>query len=183
LEYQVIERDSNILSQFQHDKPFVIGSGDALNVAVWRHDEISTDAVVTPDGKIFLPLIGEVNAAGFTVDELKQELNKKFADYIAEPHVTITVKEINSLKIYIIGEVSRSGEYKLDKSTDILQAISMAGGFTIYANKNKIDVIRKEGDKKIKIKFNYNEVVKGKNLEQNIILKPGDVIVVSESLW
>ncbi len=179
--YQVIDSNEKLISELQQPKPYILGCGDVIKVTVWRHDEASTDAVIAPDGKISLPLIGEITAAGLTVDELKDELNKKYQDFINEPHVTVTVREINSLKIYVIGEVSRPGEYKLNSNTDVLQAISLAGGFTMYANKSKINILRKEGDKKVKINFNYNEVVKGKNLAQNIPLKPGDVIVVSES--
>ncbi len=181
VDYQLIDNDEKLLSELQQNKPYVLGCGDAIKVTVWRHEEASTDAVIAPDGKISLPLIGEVSAEGLTVDELKNELNKRYRDFINEPHVTVTIREINSLKIYVIGEVTRPGELKLNSTTDVLQAISLAGGFTMYANKSNIKIIRKEGDKKIKINFNYNEVVKGKNLAQNIPLKPGDVIVVSES--
>ena len=181
VDYQVIDNDEKLLSELQQNKPFVLGCGEAITVTVWRHEEASTDAVIAPDGKISLPLIGEVAAAGLTVDELKDELNKRYRDFINEPHVTVTIREINSLKIYVTGEVTRPGELKLNSTTDVLQAISLAGGFTIYANRSNIKIIRKEGDKKIKINFNYNQVVKGKNLTQNIPLKPGDVIVVSES--
>jgi len=179
--YQVIDRNDTMLAALQQNKPYVLGCGDTLRVTVWRHEEASTDAVIMPDGKISLPLVGDMAAAGLTVDELKDELNRKYSEYITEPHITITVKETNSLKIYVLGEVTRPGEFKLNSYTDVLQAISMAGGFTIYANKSTIYIIRKEGDKKIKISFNYNEVVAGKNLNQNIPLKPGDIIVVSES--
>ena len=179
--YQIIDRDDKMLAALHQNKPYVLGCGDTLKVTVWRHEEASADAVIMPDGKTSLPLVGEVAAAGLTVDELKDELNRKYSEYITEPHITITVKETNSLKIYVLGEVTHPGEFKLTAYTDVLQAISMAGGFTIYANKSNIDIIRKEGDKKIKINFNYNEVLKGKNLNQNIPLKPGDVIVVYES--
>jgi polysaccharide biosynthesis/export protein len=179
--YQIIDRDDTMLSALQQNKTYVLGCADTLKVTVWRHEEASADAVIMPDGKISLPLVGEIAAAGLTVDELKDELNRKYSEYITEPHITITVKEINSLKIYVLGEVKNPGEFKLNSYTDVLQAISMAGGFTIYANKSTIHIIRKDGDKKIKISFNYNEVVAGKNLNQNIPLNPGDVIVVSES--
>jgi polysaccharide biosynthesis/export protein len=179
--YQIIDRDDSKLAALQQNKPYVLGCGDSLRVTVWRHEEASADAVIMPDGKISLPLVGDMSAAGLTVDELKDELNRKYSEYLTEPHVTITVKETNSLKIYVLGEVTHPGEFKLTSFTDVLQALSMAGGFTMYANKSAIDIIRKEGDKKIKINFNYNEVVKGKNLNQNIPLKPGDVIVVYES--
>jgi polysaccharide biosynthesis/export protein len=179
--YQIIDRDDAMLAALQQNKPYLLGSGDTLKVTVWRHEEASSDAVIMPDGKISLPLVGEMAAAGLTVDELKNELNRKYSEYITEPHITITVKETNSLKIYVLGEVEHPGEFKLNSYTDVLQALSMAGGFTMYANKSTIHIIRKEGDKKIKITFNYNEVVAGKKLNQNIPLKPGDVIVVYES--
>jgi polysaccharide biosynthesis/export protein len=179
--YQIIDRDDTILAALQQNKPYVLGCGDALKVTVWRHEEATSDVVIMPDGKISLPLVGEMAAAGLTVDELKDELNRKYGEYIMEPHITITVKETNSLKIYVLGEVARAGEVKMTSYTDVLQAISLAGGFTMYANKSSIHIIRKEGDKKIKFIFNYNEVLAGKNLNQNIPLKPGDVIVVYES--
>jgi polysaccharide export outer membrane protein len=179
--YQIIDRDDTMLAALQQNKPYVLGCGDTLKVTVWRHEETSVDAVIMPDGKTSLPLVGEVAAAGLTVDEFKDELNRKYSEYITEPHITITVKETNSLKIYVLGEVTRPGELKLNSYTDVLQAISMAGGFTIYANRSTIHIIRKEGDKKIKFSFNYNEVVAGKNLNQNITLRPGDIIIVSES--
>jgi polysaccharide export outer membrane protein len=170
-----------MLATLQQNKPYVLGCGDKLKVTVWRHEEASADAVIMPDGKISLPLIGELAAAGLMVDEFREELNRKYSEYITEPHITITVVETNSLKIYILGEVKTPGELKLISNTDVLQAIAQAGGFTEYANKSTIHIIRKEGDKKIKFNFNYNEVVAGKNLNQNIPLKPGDVIVVYES--
>jgi len=179
--YHIIDRDEKTLADLQQNKPYVLGCGDMLKVTVWRNQEASADAVIMPDGKISLPLVGELAAAGLTVDELKDELNRKYSEYITEPHITITIIEVNSFKIYILGEVTRPGDYKLNSYTDVLQAISMAGGFTMYANKSSIHIIRKEGDKKIKINFNYNEVVKGKNLNQNIPLKSGDVVVVYES--
>ena len=125
----------------QQNKPYVLGCGDAIKVTVWRNEEASTDAVIAPDGKISLPLIGEVSAEGLTVDELKNELNKKYRDFINEPHVTVTVMQINSLKIYVIGEVTRPGEFKLDSTTDVLQAISLAGGFTERANRKSVLLI------------------------------------------
>lgn len=181
LEYQVIDKNSKILSEMQQDKPYIIGCGDRMKINVWRHEELSLDPVVMPDGEFSLPLIGEIHVAGLTVEELKNELNRKFAEYISEPHVTVTIIEINSFKIYIIGEVTKPGELKMVTNTDVLQAIAMAGGFTTYAGKDNIKIFRREGDKKIQINFNYEEVIKGKNLKQNIPLKSGDVIIVPES--
>ncbi|MCX5894783.1 MAG: polysaccharide biosynthesis/export family protein [Proteobacteria bacterium] len=104
LEYQVIDKNSKVLSEMQQDKPYIIGCGDKMKINVWRHEELSLDLVVMPDGKISLPLIGEIHVAGLTVEEFKDELNRKFAEYISEPHVTIAITEINSLKIFILGQ-------------------------------------------------------------------------------
>lgn len=178
LEYEVISQDSEILSELQQNLPYIIGSGDVLDITVWRHPDISKETVVRPDGKISLPLIGDIQAAGLTVDEVREEANRRMGTYIAEPFVSVSIASINSLKIYIIGEVARSGEYDLISNTDVLQALAMAGGFTIYAKKDNIKIFRKEDNRKIKIKFDYDQVVKGKNLAQNITLKAGDVILV-----
>ena len=113
-EYQIIDRDDSKLAALQQNKPYVLGCGDTLKVTVWRQEEASADAVILPNGKISLPLVGELAAAGLTVDELKDELNRKYSEYITEPHVIITVMEFNSLKIYVLGEVTNPGEYKLN---------------------------------------------------------------------
>jgi polysaccharide export outer membrane protein len=157
---------------------YVIGHGDTLKITVWGQEGLDTDVIVQPDGKISLALVKDVPAVGLTVDALRKELEKRYKDFIFEPNVTITVREIKSLKIYVIGEVNKPGEYDLLTYTDVLQAIAKAGGFTIYARPGKIEIIRTFGDQKIKTRFNYNQVVRGKNLQQNIPLKPGDVIIV-----
>jgi polysaccharide export outer membrane protein len=145
---------------------------------VWGQEELDSEVIVQPDGKISLPLVKEVIAAGLTVDALRQELDKRYREFILEPTVSVTVSEINSLKIYVLGEVNNPGEIDLLSYTDVLQAIAKAGGFTIYAKKNKVEIIRTFGGQKIKTRFNYSQVVRGKNLQQNIALKPGDVIIV-----
>jgi len=177
-EYTVLNSVADIMQSLHGEEGFLIGHGDRLNVNVWGQENLASDVIVQPDGKISLPLVKEVVAAGLTVDALRQELDKRYREFIREPTVSVTVSEINSLKIYVLGEINKPGEYDLLSYTDVLQAISKAGGFTIYAKKNKVEIIRTFGGQKIKTRFNYSQVVRGKNLQQNIPLKPGDVIIV-----
>jgi len=177
-EYKIIDQRSPNLTDYQQDQVYVLGCGDRVSIKVWGKDNLNTDAIVRPDGNISFPLIGDIQARGLRVEDLKEELNKRLRDYIFEPSVSVTVVDIKSQKIYILGEVSRPGEHDLIGPTDVLRAIAMAGGFTIYAKKDKIQIIRTEGNEKIKIKFNYDQVIRGINLNQNIMLRPGDVIIV-----
>lgn len=177
-EYKIVSQDSQYLTTLQQDRSYVIGCGDKLQVIVWGHENLSTNPVVRPDGMISLPLLGDIRVEGYSVNDLKKELNIRMSEYIQEPSVSVSVSEINSLKVYVIGEVNQPGEFDLMSYTTVLQAIAQAGGFTDYAKKNKIQIIRTQGNEKVKIKFNYKQVIKGKNLDQNIPLKPGDVILV-----
>ena len=177
-EYTVLNSVADIMQSLHGEEGFSIGHGDRLRIDVWGQEELDSDVIVQPDGKISLPLVKEVIAAGLTVDALRQELDKRYREFILEPTVSVTVSEINSLKIYVLGEVKNPGELDLLSYTDVLQAIAKAGGFTIYAKKNKVEIIRTFGGQKIKTRFNYSQVVRGKNLQQNIPLKPGDVIIV-----
>jgi polysaccharide export outer membrane protein len=177
-EYTVLNSVADIMQGLHASDEFVIGHGDMLKITVWGQEGLDSNVIVQPDGKISLPLVDDVPAAGLTVDALRQELDKRYRAFILEPAVSVTVTEIKSLKIYVIGEVNRPGEYDLLTYTDVLQAITKAGGFTIYAKRNKVEIIRTFGGQKIKTRFNYSQVVRGKNLEQNIPLKPGDVIIV-----
>ena len=177
-EYTVLNSVADIMQSLHDEEGFLIGHGDKLRIDVWGQEGLTSDVIVQPDGKISLPLVKEVTAAGLTVDALRQELDKRYREFILEPTVSVTVSEINSLKIYVLGEVNNPGEMALLSYTDVLQAIAKAGGFTIYAKKNKVEIIRTFGGQKIKTRFNYSQVVRGKNLQQNIPLKPGDVIIV-----
>lgn len=179
-EYKIIDQNSKDLTAYHQDQAYVLGCGDRLSIKVWGRDRdtLNTDAIVRPDGNISVPLIGDIQARGLRVEDLKDELNKRLQEYIYEPNVSVTVIDIKSLKIYILGEVSRQGEFDLVAPADVLQAIAMAGGFSIYAKKDKIQIIRIDGNEKIKIKFNYNQVIRGINLNQNILLRPGDVVIV-----
>ena len=156
---------------------YKISAEDVLEVAVWKEEDLQRTVVVRPDGGITMPLIGSVQAAGLTTDELQSLLAEKIDTYVPDPVVTVSVTEIRGFKIYIVGEVSSPGEFLLGRYVDVLQALTMAGGLTPFANKSDIKILRREiGGEKI-FRFNYNEVLKGKRLEQNIRLEPGDTII------
>ncbi len=155
-------------------KTFVIGAEDALMIQVWREPDFTRAVLVRPDGKITMPLIREVQAAGRTPDQLAGDIQKALAEYLKNPEVSVTVNQVNSKKYYITGEVGRSGAFSLVVPTHVLDALTNAGGFKEFANTKKITILRK-GER---MKFNYKEVIKGKNTEQNILLENGDYIIV-----
>lgn len=156
-----------------------IGAGDVLQVLVWKEPDASLpETVVQADGKIYIPLVGEVDAAGLTLDELQKSLMEKFVRYIHDPVVTVHPKQINSRKVYVMGAVKKEGPLPLLRPMTVLQALNEAGGFTEFAKKKKIYVMRILNGKEVKQLFDYTAVVKGKNLEQNITLMADDTIVV-----
>ena len=156
-----------------------IGAGDVLQITVWREPDASLpEAMVRVDGKISVPLIGEVAAAGLTPEELRKSLIEKFSSYINSPSVTVHAKEINSRRIYVVGTVKKEGPVSLIRPMTVLQALNEAGGLGDWANKKKIYVLRNTGGKQVKLPFNYQAVLKGQHLEQNITLLPDDTIVV-----
>lgn len=157
---------------------YVIGPDDVLQVVFWRDKEMSADVVVRPDGKISLPLLNDVDAAGLTPEQLRAQLDKAAAKDVAEPNATVVVKTINSRKVYITGNVLKPGTYPLTGEMTVLQLIAVAGGLQEYADSKKIVVMRKEHGRDHAFVFNYKDVVRQKNLEQNISLKSGDTVVV-----
>jgi len=160
------------------DADYKIGPQDMVRVDVWKEPEITRTIPVRPDGKISLPLLNDVQASGLTAIQLSNSIHDGLTKYLNNPQVTVTVTEINSRRVYVTGEVNRPGVIPLLPDMTILQALSSAGGFTQFAKLKGIYVLRNEGGKQNKLPFNYREVVKGKNQEQNILLLPGDVIVV-----
>ncbi|MFZ0980613.1 MAG: polysaccharide biosynthesis/export family protein [Candidatus Acidiferrales bacterium] len=160
------------------DPNYVIGPQDVLDIDVWKETELTRSVPVRPDGKISLPLLNDVQAAGLTPTQLSEEITTELKKFITDPQVTVIVTQINSQRVYILGEMARPGAYPLLPGMTVLQGLSSAGGFTPFANMKKIYVLRNEGGKQEKFPFNYKEVVKGKNAEQNIVLKAGDQIVV-----
>ena len=157
---------------------YVIGAEDVLGVLFWREQEMSGDVTVRPDGMITLPLIGDVRAAGYRPDELKAILQKATAKYLTEPNVTVVVRTINSRKVFITGEVAKPGAYVLTSPHNVMQLIALAGGLTEYADANAITVMRMEGGRQRSYPFRYRDVARGKALAQNILLQPGDTVVV-----
>lgn len=157
---------------------YVIGPDDQLSIVYWREKDMSADVVVRPDGLISLPLLNDVQASGLTPDQLRQTIAKGAAKFIEDPTVSVVVKAINSRKVFITGQVAKAGPYPLAAPTTVLQLIATAGGVSEYANKKKIVVVRKENGKEITLPFNYEDVMKGKNMAQNIELKPGDSVIV-----
>jgi polysaccharide export outer membrane protein len=160
------------------DADYKIGPQDVLRIDVWKEPDISRTIPVRPDGKVSLPLLNDVQAAGLTAMQLAGSLRESLSKYLTSPQVTVTVTEINSRRVYITGEVTRAGALPLLPNMTVLQALSSAGGFTQFAKLKNIYVLRTENGKQVKYPFNYKEVVKGNLAEQNILLQPGDVIVV-----
>lgn len=157
---------------------YVIGPDDVLIVVFWREKDMSSEVTVRPDGKISLPLINDVQAAGLTPDQLRLRLTEGATKFIEEPTVTVVVRQINSRKVFVTGQVNKPGPYALSGQMNVLQLIAMAGGVLEYADAKHITIMRTENGKPVSYPFNYKDVIKRKNLKQNIDLKPGDTIVV-----
>jgi polysaccharide export outer membrane protein len=155
-------------------KTYVIGAQDILSIKVWREQDFTGVYTVRPDGKITLPLIGDVQASGLTPERLGEQLKQGLSNYINSPDVSVSLQTVGSKKFYITGEVNRPGEYTLAIPTKVFDALSNSGGFRDFANKKKIIIIRGAD----RLRFNYQDILKGKNLEQNIFLENGDTVVV-----
>ena len=156
---------------------YVIGPEDVLHVAVWKEADLTVTLPVRPDGKISLPLLNDVQAAGLTPTQLADSLTEKLKKYVASPRVTVVVTQINSKRIYMVGEVSHTGAVPMLPNMTVLQALS-SSGMTQFANTKKIYVLRMQNGKQQKLPVNYRKLVKGEQMEQNYILQPGDTIVV-----
>ena len=157
---------------------YVIGPNDTLSVLFWRDKEMSADVVVRPDGNITLPLLNDIQAAGLTPDQLRERILVEARRYIEDPSPTVVVKEINSRKMFITGMVEKPGPYPITGPTTVLQLIAIAGGLKEFADGKNILVMRNDGGRQVAYTFDYRELLKGKNLRQNIELKPGDTVVV-----
>jgi polysaccharide export outer membrane protein len=157
---------------------YVIGTDDVMKIDFWRDKELSSEVTVRPDGKISLPLMNDIQAAGLTPAQLKDRILDEAKKYVEDPVVTVAVKAINSRRVFITGEVKKGGPYPITSSMTVLQLISIAGGLGDYAKGDQITIVRMEGGKQASFPFNYKEVLKRRNLAQNIELKPGDTVVV-----
>jgi polysaccharide export outer membrane protein len=157
---------------------YVIGPDDLLSVVFWREAEMSSQVRVRPDGKISLPLLTDVPAAGLTPQELQVRLEREAKDFITEPKAAVVVLEINSLRVFVVGQVTKPGVFPLKSPTKVLQVLAAAGGVLEYADSKNIVIERSVGSKTVRLPFDYKEVLKGKNLEQNVLLIPGDTVIV-----
>jgi polysaccharide biosynthesis/export protein len=157
---------------------YQIGPNDVLSIHVWKEEDLSRDVIVTPDGKISFPLIGEIEAQGKTVTELRRQISDKLLNFVTAPEVTVIVKESRSRAVYAIGKVRRPGPYPLVADMTVIQALSAAGGLAEWADEKNITIIRREEGKETQLKFNYKDFTRGRNVEQNILLQPGDTILV-----
>jgi len=160
------------------DPAYIIGPEDMLDISVWKEPDVSRVVPVRPDGRISLPLIHDVDAAGMSPQQLAGSVAEKLRKYLNDPQVTVIVTAINSQRVFIVGEVLRAGAFSLLPGMTVLQALSSAGGFTTFADVKKIRVVRSRNGKQLELPFNYREVLKGDKPGQNIKLEPGDTVIV-----
>ena len=157
---------------------YTIGPDDVLTIVFWRHKDLSGDVVVRPDGKVTLPLINDVQAANLTTDQLRLELIEQASQFVEDPMATVVVKQVNSRRVFITGNVQKAGPYPLTAPMTVMQLIALAGGLTEFADANNISIVRVEDGRPVGYQFSYKNVARRKNLSQNIELKPGDMIIV-----
>jgi polysaccharide export outer membrane protein len=160
------------------DNFYLIGPGDELEISVWNEPDLTKKLVVPPDGVISFPLIDPIKVTDLTITALKKVVTKRLSEYVPDATVTVLLIGINSMKAYVIGKVKQAGEYPITMETTVLQILAKAGGLTPFASDGNIKILRQKNKKIINIPFDYGEVEKGKNLEQNIILQAGDVVLV-----
>ena len=157
---------------------YLLGPEDVLTISVWKDEQLTKDVIVRPDGMVSFPLIGDVSAAGRTVEDLRLDITKRLTRFIPNPHVSVAVTKLLSYRIYVLGRVAKPGEYMVGHHTDVLQALSLAGGLTPFASENDIKVLRRRGGEEQVFEFRYGDAKKGEDLEQNILLQRGDVVMV-----
>lgn len=162
----------------QGNPSYQLGPEDIVMISVWKDEHLTREVVVRPDGMISFPLIGDVPATGRTVEDLRLEITKRLARYIPNPHVSVSAMKLQSYKIYVMGRVNKPGEYLVGHYTDVLQALSLAGGLTPFASENDIKIIRRDTNEERVFGFRYGDIQKGRDLKQNILLQRGDVVMV-----
>jgi polysaccharide biosynthesis/export protein len=160
------------------DAGYLVQPGDTLAITVWKETELQGEALVRPDGGISFPLVGDIPAAGRTVAEIRKTVQERIAKFIPDPAVAVMVKKTDGSQIYVVGRVNRPGNFALVRPTDVMQALSLAGGATPFADVNDIRVLRREGDHQQAYRFRYDDVRRGRDLRQNILLRAGDTVVV-----
>jgi polysaccharide export outer membrane protein len=161
-----------------NDAAYLINNGDILSVVVWKEEELTREVIVLPDGMINFPLVGSIRASDQTVEDLQDLITKKLEKYIPDPVVTVSMINIAGNRIYVIGKVNKPGVIPMSQRIDVMQGLAMAGGLTPYANNSNIKILRRDGEKQKSIKFDYSDIEDGKKLDQNILLKSGDIIVI-----
>ena len=157
---------------------YLIQPGDVLTVSVWKEPELQSEVLVRPDGGLSFPLVGDVKAAGLSLDDVRSVMDQRLRKYIPDPVVTVALKQIGGNRIYVVGKVNRPGEFPFTKPIDVMQALSLAGGATSFAALDDIQILRREGEKQSSLRFRYSAVEKGRELEQNVLLRSGDTVVV-----
>jgi len=160
------------------DAAYIVQPGDTLGVTVWKEQDLQGEILVRPDGGMTFPLAGEIAAAGHTVEDIRKTLQARLSKYIPDPVVTVLVKKTDGSRIFVVGKVARPGDFLLIRPMDVMQALSLAGGATPYADVNGIRILRRDGTRQEEFRFRYDDVRRGKNLSQNILLKSGDTVVV-----
>lgn len=160
------------------ESTYLIGSGDILEISVWKDESLTKQIVVPPDCVISFPLVGDIDVTDLTVPDLRKLITEKLTEYIPDATVAVLLFQIDSMKAYVIGKVNNPGEFSISMETNVMQVLSMGGGLNPFASSDKILILRQQDDKTVKIPFNYKQVEKGQNLEQNILLQRGDVVVV-----
>ena len=175
---QTAETDNNTKSLAISDTGYQVGAGDLLEISVWKDETLTQKVLVRPDGGISFPLVGSMQAAGKTATQLQQEITNKLEKYIPDAVVSVALLKVDSNMVYVIGKVNKPGNYVAGTYIDVMQALSMAGGLTPFAAEGDIKVLRRENGSEVALPFQYSKVKKGEKLEQNILLKGGDVVVV-----
>ncbi len=160
------------------DESYLVQPGDSLQVTVWKEPELQGEVLVRPDGGLSFPLAGEIQAAGHTVDEIRKTLQSRLAKYLPDPVVTVSVKAASGSRIFVVGKVNHPGDFLLNRPIDVMQALSLAGGTTPYADVNAIRILRRDGRSQVVFQFRYDDVRRGRELSQNILLRSGDTVVV-----
>jgi polysaccharide export outer membrane protein len=160
------------------DGLFHLGPGDVVEISVWKDESLTRNLVIPPDRVLSYPLVGEIDVTGMTVTDLRRKVSEKIYEYVPDATVTVIIKEINSLRGYVIGKVNNPGSFPITMDTTVMQILAMAEGLDPFASAGKIHILRKKKNVTVKIPFHYNKIIKGENLDQNITLQTGDVVVV-----
>jgi len=160
------------------ESTYQIGPGDVLQISVWKDESLTRELVVPPDGIMSFPLIGDLDVKYMTVTDVRKAITKKLSEYVPDATVSVILLNLNSLQAYVIGKVHNPGQFAITMETSVMQILSMAGGINPFADGNKILILRQINNKTVKIPFNHDQVMKGENLQQNILIQRGDVVVV-----